>query len=639
MKSNELELSVRQTGERIFKSMDNESSPLFSKDTWYRKIMDWSMKNEHFKVQMFRFVDVLPYLGSSTEVAKHLKEYFAESGDDLPSVFNFGLGLGSLAPGLLAGAVKKNVTQMAKMFITGESPQDALPALKKARKNKITFTVDLLGEATLSEKEAEEYLNRYLELIEWLARDAQSWETIPQIDEDERGTIPKVNVSVKVTALYSQIDEAAWQPSLDAVKERLRLVFRKALAHNVFINLDMEQYAHKDFLLQAFEDLIVEEEFRASPNWGIVIQAYLRDSAADVDRLIALARRRAVPFTVRLVKGAYWDYETVLARQKGWRVPVYLNKRESDANFEVCAKKLVDAYPALRVAVGSHNVRSVSAAIAYARAKGLDPRALEIQMLYGMADSIKKALVREGYRVREYTTIGELIPGMAYLVRRLLENTSNESFLRSKFADNVSPDVLLKDPQENLVTSAGQPVHDPQRFHNTPPTDFALRTERERMHQALAEWKSRLGHSYPVIVNGQEIRTAKTLTRVNPSQTSQVIGHVHAATNQEAEAAVQAAKKASTSWAKTAPEERARLIEALADRMHERKFHLAALQVLEVGKGWREADGDVDEAIDFCRYYALEMRRLARPRRVGQAPGEVSMYHYQPRGVTLVIAP
>ncbi|NJL25597.1 MAG: hypothetical protein HC902_10770, partial [Calothrix sp. SM1_5_4] len=143
MKPNDLELSVRQTGERIFKSLDDESSPLFSKDTWYKKIMDWSMKNEHFKVQMFRFVDVLPYLQSSSEVAKHLKEYFAESGDDLPSVFSFGLGIGSLAPGIMAGAIKKNVTQMAKLFITGESPQDALPALKKARKNKITFTADL----------------------------------------------------------------------------------------------------------------------------------------------------------------------------------------------------------------------------------------------------------------------------------------------------------------------------------------------------------------------------------------------------------------------------------------------------------------------------------------------------------------
>lgn len=639
MKPTDLELSVRQTGERIFKSLDDDSGSLFSKDTWYRKIMDWSMKNEHFKVQMFRFVDVLPYLQSSSEVAKHLKEYFAESGDDLPPVFNFGLGLGSLAPGILAGAVKKNVTSMAKMFITGENPQDALPALKKARKQKITFTADLLGEATLSEKEAQEYLSRYLELIKWLAQDAKSWDNIPQIDEDENGPIPKVNVSVKVTALYSQIDEAAWEQSLEIAKERVREVFRTAMKEGVFINLDMEQYAHKDFLLRLFEDLILEPEFKDYRHWGIVIQAYLRDSAADVDRMVALAKRRGVPFTIRLVKGAYWDYETVQARQKGWRVPVYLNKKESDANFEVCARKLIDGYPHIRLALGSHNVRSISAAIAYARAKGLDPRAVELQMLFGMADSIKRTLVKEGFRVREYATIGELIPGMAYLVRRLLENTSNESFLRSKFADNVSPDVLLRDPQEDLVSSDGTPVRDGSQFTNEPPADYAIPEQRQLMQKALNDWKARFGKTYPLVIGGQEVKTQRTLSRPNPSHSSQVVGHVHVAGVSEAEMALKAARTALPAWSKTPPAERARLLEKLADKMTAEKYSLSALQVHEVGKEWREADGDVAEAIDFCRYYAAEMRRLSEPRKMGRVPGEVSLYQYQPRGISLVIAP
>ncbi len=640
MKNEELEHSVRQTGERIFKALENDSTSIFNKDWWYGRIMDWSMKNEHFKVQMFRFVDVLPYLQSSSEVAKHLKEYFAESGDELPSVFNFGLGLGSLAPGIMASAVRKNVTQMAKMFITGETPQDALPALKKARKNKITFTVDLLGEATLSEKEAEEYLSRYLELIDWLSDDANNWEHIAQIDEDERGPIPKVNVSVKVTALYSQIDEAAWEPSLRMVKERLRLVFRKAMAKNVFINLDMEQYVHKDFLLQAFSDLIMEDEFRSYPHWGIVLQAYLRDCLADVDRMIDLAKKRGVPFTIRLVKGAYWDYETVLARQKGWKIPVFLNKKESDANFEICAKRLIDAYPHIRLAVGSHNIRSISAAIAYAEAKGLDKRALEIQMLYGMADPIKRTLVRDGHRVREYATIGELIPGMAYLVRRLLENTSNESFLRSKFAENMSADVLLKNPLEGLVNSDGDPIRRPGEFYNEPLTDFAIAGMRENMIAALKAWRQNFGKTYPIVINGKPIHTDRTLDRMNPSQFTENVGTVSVAGVKEAEAAVQAAKAGFASWSRRTVEERARLLEALADRMQKERFRLAALQVYECGKGWREADGDVAEAIDFCRYYALQARAtMSAPRRVGNVPGEVSLYHYQPRGVVTVISP
>lgn len=639
MTPNDLETATRQMGEKIFSSLDEDSGSIFNKDWWYGRIMDWSMKNEHFKVQMFRFVDVLPYLNSSSEVAKHLKEYFAESGDDLPSVFNFGLGLGSLAPGILAGAVKKNVTQMAKMFITGESPEDALPALKKARKNKITFTADLLGEATLSEQEATDYLNRYLELIDWLTRDAKSWDNIPQIDEDEKGAIPKVNVSVKVTALYSQIDEAAWDESLTMVKERLRVVFRKAIASDVFINLDMEQYAHKDFLLKAFSDLIMEEEFRAYPHFGIVIQAYLRDAKADVDKLIALAKQRRTPFTVRLVKGAYWDFEVVYARQKGWPIPVYLNKPESDASFEACARAMIDAYPALRLAVGSHNVRSIAATLAYAHSKGLDKRSVEVQMLFGMADAIKRALVKDGYRVREYATIGELIPGMAYLVRRLLENTSNESFLRSKFADNVSTEVLLKNPTEGLKASSATGTYKQDIFVNEPPLDFATTAHREAMLKALGDWKKRLGDTYPLEINGQKVKTSKLITSINPSRTSEVVGKVCAASTADAENAVKAAKAAFPVWSKLTPHIRASYLDKLADKMTQEKFRLVSLQTLEVGKGWSEADGDVGEAIDFCRYYAREMRRMGESQRMGHVPGEVSLYQYHPRGISLVIAP
>ena len=148
-----MQASIKAKGETIFNLMESEGGSIFNKDWWYGKIMDWSMKNESFKTQMFRFVDVLPSLQSSSEVSRHMKEYFSEGGEDIPSIFNMGLGLGSLAPGLMAGAVKKNVTEMARMFITGESGQDALSVLKKARKNKIAFTADLLGEACLSESE------------------------------------------------------------------------------------------------------------------------------------------------------------------------------------------------------------------------------------------------------------------------------------------------------------------------------------------------------------------------------------------------------------------------------------------------------------------------------------------------------
>jgi RHH-type proline utilization regulon transcriptional repressor/proline dehydrogenase/delta 1-pyrroline-5-carboxylate dehydrogenase len=630
---------IKAIGEEIFRRMETQSKvSLFSKDFWYGSIMDWSMKNEHFKTQMFRFVDVLPALNSGTEVARHLKEYFSESGEDLPSVFNVGLGLGSLAPGLMAGAIRKNVTQMAKMFITGENPDESLPVLKKARKNKICFTVDILGEATLSEKEALEYQSKYLELINWLAKDAAKWEDISQIDQDHEGALPKVNVSVKLSALYSQINDKAWDETKTILKERLRPILKLGIEKNVFINLDMEQYSVKHLTLEVFKELMLEPEFRLYKHFGCVIQAYLRDSLADIQDMVRFAQTRGTPLTIRLVKGAYWDYETIEAEQRRWQIPVYTNKQESDANYEACAEYLLQNFKYIRAAFGSHNVRSIAAAIVAAEKLGVPKNGFEIQMLYGMADPIKKSLVDMGYRVREYAPVGELIPGMAYLVRRLLENTSNESWLRGKFADGQTSDVLLKDPHQNLKKTSPDLKPD-NRFHNEALKDFAFEENRTAIQKALDLAKKNLGKTYPLHINGKDVLTARTLTRVNPSHSEQVVGKVSVAGTVEAEQAFQAASQAFNKWKKVPAQERAQMVEKIADLMVRDRFHLCATQILETGKPWVEADGDVAEAIDFVRYYARHMRELAQPQKVGHVPGELSLYEYQPRGVSLVIAP
>lgn len=635
--TSELQNLIKAKGETILKRMEAQSKPsLFSRDFWYGSIMEWSMKNEKFKTNMFRFVDVLPSLQSGQDVSKHLKEYFTENGGELPPVFNVGLGLGSLAPSLMAGAIKKNVTSMAKMFITGENPQDSLSVLKKARKDKMTFTVDILGEATLSEKEALEYQARYIELVEWLARDAQKWETIPQIDQDHEGEIPKINVSVKLTALYSQINDKAWDFTKSELKNRLRPILRTAMKNGVFINLDMEQYSVKHLTLEVFKDLMMEDEFKSYRHFGCVIQAYLKDSEADVRDLIAFSIKRGTPFTVRLVKGAYWDYETIEAEQRGWPCPVYTVKAESDANYEACAKLLLDNHKHIRVALASHNVRSLAAALVHAESLGLPKNAFEIQMLYGMAEPIKKTFVEMGYRVREYAPVGDLLPGMAYLVRRLLENTSNESWLRGKFAEGKSLDDLLADPTLK-VPATRKPLYPSRAFNNEPYLDFAIESDRSKMIQALKNFK--LEQKVIPMIDGQPASGGEVASRVNPSQTSEVVAHVTYATKEHAEKAIQSAHIFWKEWKKVPVATRAHYLEKVADIMAARKFELAAVQVLEVGKPWAEADADVAEAIDFCRYYANNAREIFKAQRVGGIPGENSDYVYRSRGVTAVISP
>mgnify|MGYP000867307094 CR=1 FL=1 len=629
------------TGEEILKRMETQSKvSLFSKDFWYGSIMDWSMKNEKFKTNMFRFVDVLPSLNSADDVSSHLKEYFTENGkSELPPVFNVGLGLGSLVPSIMAGAIKKNVTSMAKMFITGENPKDALDVLKKARKNNLTFTVDILGEATLSEKEALDYQRRYLELIDWLAKDSADWKDIAQLDQDADGPIPKINVSVKMTAVYSQINDKDWDNTKKMIKERLRPIFKKGMDTGVFINLDMEHYGVKHLTVDVFKELLLEPEFRNYRFFGCVVQAYLRDSLKDVHDLIQFSQERGTPFTIRLVKGAYWDSETIEAKQKGWDIPVYLNKAESDANYEKCINTIFDHYKTIRVAVASHNVRTIAAAIVKAESVGIPKNAFEIQMLYGMAEPIKKSLSDMGYRVREYAPVGDLLPGMAYLVRRLLENTSNESWLRGKFADGKTTAELMKDPAQDLIETSPKVNLKPHLFFNEPLLDFAVSDVREKTLAALKNFKAQMPYNVQPVIEGKSVANQNIFNRVNPSATSEVVASIHMADITQASMAMNAAQVAFKTWKKVSAIDRAAILDKAANIMVRDRYKLMATQIIEVGKPWAEADGDITEAIDFLRYYARHQRELSQSLTVGHAPGEVSKYIYKPRGVAVVISP
>jgi RHH-type proline utilization regulon transcriptional repressor/proline dehydrogenase/delta 1-pyrroline-5-carboxylate dehydrogenase len=413
----------------------------------------------------------------------------------------------------------------------------------------------------------------------------------------------------------------------------------------------MEQYAFKDLTLRIFEEVLTEPEFADWPDVGVAVQAYLRDAEADLRRLRAWAERRGVPVAVRLVKGAYWDYETILAQQQGWPSPVWGRKWETDAQYERLTAFLLENRRWLRPALASHNIRSLAHALALARALGLPPRSYEIQMLYGMADPIKDVLVRLGQRVRVYTPYGELLPGMAYLVRRLLENTANDSFLRASFSEHTPEEQLLMNPLQRGAHD-GPPTHDGRingPAHSAPRTphpafktesltDFSREESRRAMQAALAQVAGQLGRSYPPVIGGKAVAAPAEAESVDPGRTRRVVGKWGRSSPEQARQAIRAAAAAFPAWRDTAPERRAEYLFAMAEVMRRRRFELAAWQVYECAKPWREADGDVAEAIDFCDFYGREMLRLAEPRR-RDVPGEDNEYFYEPRGVVAVIAP
>src|SRR5436305_14795089 len=264
------------------------------------------------------------------------------------------------------------------------------------------------------------------------------------------------------------------------------------------------------------------------------------------------------------------------SRQNGWDCPVFFQKPESDANFETLTRLLLENEPIVTSAFGSHNVRSIAYAQALADELGVDRSRFEFQLLYGMAGSIKRALVELGYRVREYSPVGELLPGMSYLVRRLLENTSNEGFLRAKFSDKVPTAELLRDPRDltrqssngttTIIPSAAGSLG-PSRtgifarddgtgrnganremppsdtYKNASLTNFVYPESQEKMRAAVREVRARFGQKYPLVIDGKEVWTDKLLPSLNPSAPDQIVGLVAEAGIPEAESAAKAARR------------------------------------------------------------------------------------------------
>jgi len=272
------------------------------------------------------------------------------------------------------------------------------------------------------------------------------WPEQPLLDDDQHGPLSRANLSIKLTALTPLLRPLAPERGAEDAARRLRPLLRLARELGAHVHLDMEDFDSRETLLMSFEQVLADEEFQGGPSVGVVVQAYLRDADETLERVLSSPSLtgRGVASTIRLVKGAYWDHESVIAGQRGWTAPVWSEKRESDACFERLTRRLVDSRDSVRPAIATHNLRSLAHAIAYHESRGGQPVELELQVLRGLGDELADGLSRLGYRVRIYTPIGDLVAGMAYLVRRLLENSSNEGFLLRQ--RHQSLDELLEAP-------------------------------------------------------------------------------------------------------------------------------------------------------------------------------------------------
>jgi proline dehydrogenase len=416
------------------------------------KAMDLASQDEELRAALFRFVDVVPACRSLDDLAAHLTGFLDEV-DDAPPPLAAAVRMADRSAAgrkALGAAAAAGVRHMAHRFIVAETPHAAAQVVRRLWHQGVATSVDLLGEATVTTDEADRYARRCRDALERLANVHADLPQRLHLERDGHGPLPRPNLSVKVSALTPLLRPEAPERGMRDAGQRLRGLLELARDLDAHLHIDMESLDSREAIVDLVLQLLAEPELADGPSAGVVLQAYLRDSSELLDRLLAwsAATPRRRPLVIRLVKGAYWDHELVEARQHGWPVPVFDVKAECDRHFEALTTRLVEARAAgapIRGAVASHNLRSVSHAIAVNRRAGLDDRDLELQVLRGLGDDLQDALAACGHRVRTYCPVGDLVAGMAYLVRRLLENTSNESFLNEQ-AKGTPIEELLAAP-------------------------------------------------------------------------------------------------------------------------------------------------------------------------------------------------
>ncbi|MGH9172070.1 MAG: proline dehydrogenase family protein [Acidimicrobiales bacterium] len=622
-----------------------------------RLMMNVAMRMPEFQTQLFRFVDVFPAMGDEKDTLQHLSEYFAKGA--APAFVSSGVRIAGSVPrgkAVASRVARKEISRMAEQFIVGTDADEASEALGRMWRAGSAATIDLLGEHTFSHSEADQYADRLARLVDTLLTAAESWPVSDLLETDDLGKLPRVAVSIKPTALAPDFTPLTADAGIATAKRRLRPILSEAARRGAQVWFDMERYETKWLTHRLFRELLAEPEL-AELHAGIVVQAYLQDSANDLESLLGWAASRPVPVAVRLVKGAYWDTETIVAQAAGWPIPVYEHKAATDLNYERCTRILHAHHGKVRAAFGSHNLRSLAYAIESARSSGVPANGYEVQLLHGMAEPVHEAIRKLGLRLRVYAPMGELVPGMAYLVRRLLENTSQESFVRHRFAEGKDLDALLAKPvlpgtsassggrakgrrrgaRPRPAARAGGHDSSPPEYNPEPPAEWFLPEPRRRMAEAIAHLK--LGQSVPARIAGKDVTTARTIVSVNPADPAETVATSACCGPAEATAAVEACAEAYQGWSRRPASERAAVLSGAAEWMRQRRYDIAALQVVEAGKGWDDADGDVCEAIDYLEYYARQSLRLAAGGQIQSPPGEVNTLTYRGRGVAVVISP
>ena len=502
---------------------------------------------------------------------------------------------------LIRQGVNYAMRLLGKQFVTGQTIEEALQNGKEREKMGYRFSFDMLGEAAYTEEDANRYYNDYVQAIHAIGKDAAG-----------QGVYEGNGISVKLSAIHPRYSRAQHERVMSELLPRLKELFLLGKKYDIGINIDAEEANRLELSLDLMEALVSDPDLAGYKGIGFVVQAYQKRCPFVIDYLIDLARRNNQKLMIRLVKGAYWDSEVKWAQVDGMEgYPTYTRKVHTDISYLACARKLLDAQDAVFPQFATHNAYTLGAI--YQMGKGKD---FEHQCLHGMGETLYDQVVGPqnlGRRVRVYAPVGTHETLLAYLVRRLLENGANSSFVNQIVDENISIDRLIKSPFDTIAEE-GIHLHPalplPRDLYgkdrlNSQGVDFSNETVLQNLQEKLNQASSEDFHAAS-IVNGEARNVGEAQPVRNPADHNDVVGTVSFADAALAQEAIGAAVAALPEWSAKPASERADCLRRFADLLEQHTPALMMLAVREAGKTLNNAVAEVREAVDFCRYYANE---------------------------------
>jgi RHH-type proline utilization regulon transcriptional repressor/proline dehydrogenase/delta 1-pyrroline-5-carboxylate dehydrogenase len=525
---------------------------------------------------------------------------------------------------------------MGKQFVMGRTIDEALERAESFEKRGYSYSYDMLGEAARTMDDAKRYFRSYKDAIEKIGKKAQG-----------RGPVKGPGISVKLSALHPRYEVGNHARVMDELVPRLQALCKDAAKYDIGLNIDAEEADRLDISLDCIEAISGDPELKDWQGFGVVVQAYQRRAPYVLDYLADMGKRHGRRFMVRLVKGAYWDMEVKRAQELGVDgYPVFTRKANTDVSYLACARKLFANQDAFYPQLATHNAHSISAVLEFAG----NSRDFEFQRLHGMGEELYEQVLEEdavGAGCRIYAPVGQHEDLLAYLVRRLLENGANSSFV-NRMQDFETPvEEIIADPIKTVAGYSHKPhprIPQPRDIYgkdrkNAKGLDLTDLTVLDRLRTEMSEVLDKSWRADPIIA-GEEVTGEAEKSVVSPQNHDHTIGHTSEATAEQIEKALSVADKAAKGWADKPVEERAACLDKAADLMEQDMSRIMGLCTVEAGKSVADGVAEVREAIDFCRYYAQRARTdLGKGERLRAPDGKGGAVALKGGGVFTCISP